>query len=340
MNNHVAVVGAGSWGTALALLLARKGLQVHLWGFDKDDVCTLCTDRENRRYLPGFVLPDNIFPTNDLKVALDLCKNVCMVVPSHGYRAVFQQAYPYFKINSRVISATKGIENDSLMTMSQVMQDVESQVDPAGKEKKLAFAVLSGPSFAKEVALGLPTAVTLGAKDIQTAIELQNLFVTDSFRVYSSTDVIGIEISAALKNIIAIATGICDGLGFGLNTRAALITRGLAEIIRLGVSMGADTATFAGLSGLGDLVLTCTGDLSRNRTVGLQLGKGGKTLAQIIEQMQMVAEGVKTTHSAYHLAQKMNIEMPILEQMYQILYENKNCEQAARDLLVRELKIE
>jgi glycerol-3-phosphate dehydrogenase (NAD(P)+) len=199
--------------------------------------------------------------------------------------------------------------------------------------------VLSGPSFALEVAQGLPTAVTIGCADLAAAGRLQQLFGTETFRVYASADVIGLEISAALKNIVAVAAGICDGLGYGLNTRAALITRGLTEIMRLGVAMGAEPATFSGLSGLGDLVLTCTGNLSRNRNVGLKLGKGER-LADIVGEMQMVAEGVKTTKSGYELARKMGIEMPILEQVYAILYQGKTCDQAVRELLRRELKVE
>ena len=339
MNESIAVVGAGSWGTALALLFASKGLNVNFWGFDKRDVENILKEKENKKYLPGFRFPGNIFPTDDIQAAVLGCNNVCMVVPSHGFRNVFKHVYKHIQPCTRIISATKGIENDTLMTMTQVIEDIENKSEPRDK-KDIISVVLSGPSFAKEVAMAQPTAVTIGCREIAVATELQNLLVTETFRIYSSTDVLGIEISAAMKNVIAIATGVCDGLGFGLNTRAALITRGLAEISRLGIAMGAEQTTFSGLSGLGDLVLTCTGDLSRNRTVGLLLGRGGKTLEQIIGEMEMVAEGVKTTKSVYQLAQKLQIEMPILEQMYQILYLNKNCETAAKELLVRELKIE
>jgi len=239
--------------------------------------------------------------------------------------------------NCRIISAVKGIENSTLKTMTQVMDEILTAKN--NNLKKIEFGVLSGPSFAKEVANDVPTAVTIGFKNLQTAKEIQKIFVTDFFRVYASNDVIGLEISAALKNIIAIAAGVCDGLGYGLNTRAALITRGLAEIQRLGVALKADPATFSGLSGIGDLLLTCTGDLSRNRMVGLKLGQG-KSLDQIKNEMNMIAEGIITTQSGYDLAQKMKIEMPILEQMYNIIYKGKNCSEAVRDLLNRELKVE
>jgi len=235
-----------------------------------------------------------------------------------------------------IVSAVKGIENETLMTMTQVMTEV---LGTELQEKEVELAVLSGPSFAKEVALGMPTAVTIGCCHIENAQKLQHIFGTERFRVYASNDIIGLEISAALKNIIAIAAGISDGLGYGLNSRAALITRGLSEIKRLGVLMGADPQTFFGLSGLGDLVLTCTGDLSRNRTVGLKMGQG-KKLSAILQEMEMVAEGVKTTQSVYELAQRFKVDMPILEQVYLILYKNKDCSAAVMDLLTREMRIE
>lgn len=334
--NKVAVIGAGSWGTALAMVLGSKGLNVSLWGHSPEHIASLQKDRENRKYLPGFAFAETITPTSDLGDAVADCEVVCMVVPSHGFRQVYEQLIRHLSPGVCVVSAVKGIENTTLMTMTQVMDDVQRKVSP---EKEITTAVLSGPSFAKEVAQNLPTAITIGCADLDTAKMLQQLFVTDTFRVYASRDVIGLEISAALKNIVAVAAGICDGLGYGLNARAALITRGLAEITRLGVALKADPATFSGLSGLGDLVLTCTGNLSRNRTVGLELGKGRK-LEEIIGEMNMVAEGVKTTRSGYELAKKLGIEMPILEQVYAIIYGGKNCSDAVRDLLSRELKVE
>lgn len=332
----IAVIGAGSWGTAIALILASKGYAITLWGHNREHVMALRNERENRKYLPGHVLTNNILVTNDLAEALLACTIVCMVVPSHGFRAVYEKCIRHMADQATVVSAVKGIENATLMTMTQVMEDVSSQIENVPQHP---LAVLSGPSFAKEVAQRLPTAVTVGCKDLQKAKELQRIFGTDQFRVYASSDVIGLEISAALKNIVAIAAGICDGLGYGLNTRAALITRGLSEITRLGVALDAEPMTFSGLSGLGDLVLTCTGNLSRNRNVGLQLGKG-KSLDDILKQMEMVAEGVKTTKSGYQLARKMGIEMPILEQVYKIIYEKKSCSEAVKDLLNRELKVE
>lgn len=338
MNNSqkIAVIGAGSWGTALAGVLAGKGLETALWGYKPEHVAALNRDRENKKYLPGYHFPQSLSPTVDLAATVRGCATVCMVVPSHGFRLVFEAVAPFLEQGCRIVSAVKGIENNSLMTMTQVMAEV---LGPRLQEKGISLAVLSGPSFAKEVALGMPTAVTIGCHNIETAKELQSIFGTERFRVYASSDVIGLEISAALKNIVAIAAGISDGLGYGLNSRAALITRGLAEIKRLGVKMNADPLTFFGLSGLGDLVLTCTGDLSRNRTVGLKLGQG-KKISVILEEMEMVAEGVKTTLSVYDLARRLQVDMPILEQVYQILYNDKDCSSAVLDLLTREMKIE
>lgn len=335
-STKIAVIGAGSWGTALAMVLASKGYIVPLWGHNKQHVEKIRVEKENAKYLPGFPLADNIEPTTNLVDAVEGCNVICMVVPSHCFRSVYQNIAPFLEPGCCVVSAVKGIENDTLMTMTQVMEDVHRK---SVSYKNIQTAVLSGPSFAKEVAENIPTAITIGCKDLAVAKMLQHIFVTETFRVYASHDVIGLEISAALKNIVAVAAGICDGLGYGLNTRAALITRGLAEITRLGVALKADPATFSGLSGLGDLILTCTGSLSRNRTVGLKLGQG-KLLKEIVGEMNMVAEGVKTTRSGYDLARKIGIEMPILEQVYFILYKGKNCSEAVRDLLKRELKVE
>ena len=335
-DQKIAVIGAGSWGTALAMVLASKGFSVRLWGHSSEHIAKIKAEGENARYLPGHALALNIMATDDLMAAVQGCNVVCMVVPSHGFRLVYEQLVVVLRDGACVVSAVKGIENESLMTMTQVMEDVRRTLVP---DKSIITAVLSGPSFAKEVAQNIPTAITIGCVDIGTAKMLQRLFGTDTFRVYASHDVMGLEISASLKNIVAVAAGICDGLGYGLNTRAALITRGLAEITRLGVALNAEPATFSGLSGLGDLVLTCTGNLSRNRTVGLKLGQGQK-IEDIVSEMNMVAEGVKTTRSGYELARKMAIEMPILEQVYAIIYKGKNCSDAVRDLLKRELKVE
>ena len=332
----IAVIGAGSWGTAIAGSLSGQGHETLLWGHNADYITELRTVRENRKYLPGFLFNKNLKPTNDIREVLKGIDIVCMVVPSHGFRGVFQDIVEYIEPHSHIISAVKGIEKGTLMTMSQIISEI---LDREETERNLSLSVLSGPSFAREVADGLPTAVTIGSMSIDIARELQKIFSTDMLRVYTSTDIIGIEICAAMKNIVAIAAGISDGIGFGLNARAAIITRGLAEITRLGMKMGAEKDTFSGLSGIGDLILTCTGDLSRNRNVGIKLGKGLK-LEDILKDMRMVAEGVKTTESGYYLAKKNHVEMPILEQVYEILYEKKDCATAVRDLLNRELKDE
>ncbi len=331
-----AIIGAGSWGTALAKLLGDKGENVVLWSHRKAHCEALRIDRENKKYLPGYSLPETIRIENDLTKAVDSCQCVVMVVPSHGYRHVFEQLAPYLGDQTIVVSAVKGIENKTLQTMTQVMTDTLQHLHIT---KKFSFGILSGPSFAEEVADGQPTAVTVAFKDLLIAEKVQQLFSTDFFRAYTSDDVRGLEISSAMKNVVAIAAGICDGLGYGLNPRAALITRGLAEITRLGKRLGANPLTFLGLGGLGDLVLTCTGSLSRNRMVGLKLGEG-KSLKQALSEMNMVAEGVKTTKSCYNLAHKLDVDMPILEQTYQVLYKNKPAKKAVQDLLQRSLKEE
>lgn len=333
---RITVIGAGSWGTALAKLLGDKGEKVVLWGHRATHLADLRRHRENRKYLPGYSLPPVLRIEDDPAAAVGSSGCVVMVVPSHCYRRVFEDLVPALADGTILVSAVKGIENETLQTMTQVMADTVKRL---AIKKKLFFGVLSGPSFAEEVAAGQPTAVTVAFRDLAVAEKVQQLFSTDCFRAYSSNDVIGLEISGAMKNVVAIAAGICDGLGYGLNPRAALITRGLAEIARLGKSLGANPLTFLGLGGLGDLVLTCTGSLSRNRTVGLKLGKG-KTLDQALAEMTMVAEGVKTTKSCYNLARGLGVEMPILEQTYLVLYEDKPAKEAVRDLLQRSLKEE
>jgi glycerol-3-phosphate dehydrogenase (NAD(P)+) len=333
---QAAVVGAGSWGTALAKMLSDKGYQITLWGHRQEHVDEIVSERENHTYLPGFKLSNNLTATADLKEAVSNQPVVVMVVPSHGFRDIFHTLLPHLSNNTYVISAVKGIENDTLMTMDQVMEDELSRLT---SPPDLHLGVLAGPSFAKEVAARVPTAVSVAAKSKEEALFFQEFFNAPLFRVYACTDLIGLELGGALKNIVAIAAGISDGLGYGTNTRAALITRGLAEISRLGVAMGAEPLTFSGLGGLGDLVLTCTGDLSRNRTVGLKLGQG-KKLSTILSEMNMVAEGVMTTRSAWNLASKIEVEMPILEQVYQVLYKDKPCNEAVSDLFARSLKHE
>ncbi|MBI3353818.1 MAG: NAD(P)H-dependent glycerol-3-phosphate dehydrogenase [Nitrospirae bacterium] len=329
-SEKIAVIGAGSWGTTLAMLLADKGYHVKLWVYEPDLAEEMQKSRENKIYLPGHRLPDNIIVTSIIKDAVKDAGVLVFVVPSHVARGVIKGLAHSLSDNIIIVSAAKGIENDTLMLMS----DIFKEVLPEPLHKNLTF--LSGPSFAKEVVKKMPTAVALAAYNKKAGESVQGLFSTDYFRVLTNSDVKGVELGGALKNVIAIATGISDGMGFGHNTRAAIITRGLAEITRLGIAMGAEPATFAGLSGLGDLILTCTGELSRNRTVGFRLGQG-EGLKDILNSMKMVAEGVKTTKAAYELSKKHKIEMPITNEVYYILYEGKDVKVSARDLMKREL---
>ena len=333
---NISVIGGGSWGTALALVLSTKGYPVKIWDFDPRHVDNLAKDKENKKYLPGILFPESLTTETDLKKVIVAADMIVMVIPSHGFRTVFATIAENIKEDVIIVSATKGIENDTTLTMSQIIEEMLTENKAL---EKAQIGVLSGPSFAKEVAEKVPTAISVACKNENIAKIIQKTFNTNYFRVYTSPDVIGLEISASLKNIVAIAAGICDGLDFGTNTRAALITRGLAEISRFGIALGAEPETFYGLSGMGDLVLTCTGDLSRNRTVGLKLGQG-KSLDDILAEMSMVAEGIKTTKSVHDLATKIGIEMPILDQVYKIIYENKDAKEAVNDLLKRDLKSE
>ncbi len=331
---RIAVIGAGSWGTPLANLLAGKvGLEVDLWVREKEVFREIRDHHTNHLFLPGVQLAPGLKPVLSFQEALHEKQLVLLAVPSHVFREVLEGLEPYLKPNMSLIMATKGIENDTLMIMSQVAEAV------LGPRILANFACLAGPSFAKEVSREFPTAVTIACEDLTHGEKLQRLFFTDFFRVYLSNDVAGTQLGGALKNVIAIAAGVSDGLNFGHNARAALITRGLAEITRLGVRMGSNPHTFAGLAGMGDLVLTCTGDLSRNRTVGLEVGKG-KTIEEITSHMKMVAEGIKTAKSAYALARKLKVVMPIVDQVYEILYENKDPRQAVKELMTRDLKVE
>lgn len=333
MDTNIAVIGAGSWGTTLANLLAEKGYQVTLWCYEKDLAERIQQSQINDLYLPEIQLSKNLQTTSSLKTAVSDKQLLLFVTPSQVTRQVLQQALPDLSPQSIIVSASKGIENDSLMLLSQVFEALL----PETMHHQLGF--LSGPSFAKEVSSGMPTAVVAAAWDATVAEEIQKIFSTEKFRVYTHNDIIGVELGGAMKNVIALAAGVADGLGFGHNTRAALITRGLAEMTRLGMKLGGAAETFAGLAGMGDLVLTCTGDLSRNRSVGIELGKGRK-IDEILAGMQMVAEGVKTTLSAYQLADKLGVEVPIIEQMYLLLYQDKDPRQAVTDLMSRDLKAE
>lgn len=330
---NIGVIGAGSWGTTLADLLAKQGHDVILWAHEADLIERMQGNRKNDLFLPDFTLADQLAFTADLEQAVRDKDMVVLVVPSQFLRVVLRQAKPYLSERTLVVSAAKGIENDTLMPMSDVLKEALSQ-DAC---RRMAF--LSGPTFAREVAAEMPTALTVAAEEEAVACQVQKVFSNHYFRVYRSSDIIGVELGGALKNIMALAAGISDGLGYGCNARAALISRGLVEMIRIGVAMGSEERTFMGLSGMGDLVLTCTGDLSRNRSVGLELGRGRK-LDDILDGMKMVAEGVKTTLSAYQLAARLGVEAPIIEQMYLILFEKKNPRDAVADLMQRSLKSE
>lgn len=329
----IAVVGAGSWGTALANLLASKGYKVAFWVFEPEVREQILKERENRVFLPGFTLSENLFPSNDLAEVVSGKDMVLIVVPSHVMRRVSRDMAFFLSKQSIVVSASKGIENETHLTMSGVL----AQTLPDISENRTA--VLSGPSFAKEVADKVPTAVAVASKSRTTAGFVQQIFAAPHFRVYTNDDVIGVELGGSVKNVIAIAAGVIDGLRLGLNTRAALITRGLAEIRRLGLKMGADPYTFAGLAGIGDLVLTCTGDLSRNHTVGKKIGEG-KTLKDILSETRTVAEGVKTAKSVYDLSCELGVEMPISHEVYRILYEDASPQQALYRLMTRDLRHE
>jgi glycerol-3-phosphate dehydrogenase (NAD(P)+) len=329
----IGVVGGGSWGTALANLLGTKGFRTDFWVFEEEVRDQIRKYRENIVFLPGFPLSENLFPSNDIAEVVSEKDLLLIVVPSHVMRETVLKMAGYLSRKSIVVSASKGIENKTHLTMSGVIAEALPELSSS------RFASLSGPSFARDVAKQVPTAVTVASKNKDTAALIQQVFATPFFRVYTHDDIIGVELGGSVKNVIAIASGIIDGLGFGLNTRAALITRGLAEMTRLGLKLGADARTFSGLAGVGDLVLTCTGNLSRNYTVGRQIGEG-KTLKEILSEMRMVAEGVKTAESVYNLSRKLGVEMPISHETYHILYDDVSPKEAVYRLMTRDLKNE
>lgn len=329
MKSSIAIIGAGSWGTALSIVLAPRFERIRLWAHETDLVERMAAARINDVFLPDFRLPGNVEPVSDLKFALEDAEIVIGVMPSRFARAVYSAMLPHVDAGMRFVSATKGLENGTLLRMSEVAHEV------LGRN----FAVLSGPTFAREVARGEPTAVVISSDDQELAVSIQRAFSGPSFRLYTNDDPAGVEIGAALKNTIAIGAGICQGLGLGNNSAAALITRGLAEITRLAVAMGGRPRTLAGLAGLGDLVLTCTGELSRNRSVGIELAKG-RTLTEIVGSMKMIAEGVETTSAAVDLARKFNVDLPITQQMDSILRGDRSPREAIRDLMERTLKNE
>jgi glycerol-3-phosphate dehydrogenase (NAD(P)+) len=334
--SRVAIIGAGAWGTGLAVVLGRKDEHaVRLWANETEVFESIAKRRVNDRFLPGFTLPETVQATNDLSCALEQADLVASVMPSQYCRALFERMAPSLRPEMLFVSCTKGLEEGTQLRMTEVITDVL-------RRRKFVPRVgaLSGPSFAKEVARGDPTAVTVASADSELARAVQQAFNDSRFRVYTNDDVIGVELGGALKNIIAIAAGVCDGLGLGHNSVAALITRGLAEVARLAVACGGRLDTMAGLAGLGDLVLTCTGDLSRNRSVGVELGRGRK-LSDIIAGMRgMVAEGVFTTRVAVGLARKKSVEMPITEQIYAILEDGKPPQRAIEELMTRAARSE
>ena len=330
---RVAVIGAGSWGTVLAAVLAKKGHDVHLWAFEAEVAEQITRGQENTSYLSGVDLPENLKSTADLERALEGAEVVVSVSPAQVVGGVMAEAAPHIADDALVLSASKGIETTTLRRMDEVISQVLSPAQMA------RFTVLSGPSFALEVAKEIPTAVVAASDNSDAALAAQDLFQTEYFRVYTGSDVLGVELGGALKNVIALGAGVAAGLGGGLNTLAALITRGLAEMRRLGVAMGARAATFSGLAGMGDLVLTCTGTLSRNRTVGYRLGQG-ESLEDILAEMSAVAEGVATSHAVHDLAARYGVEMPIAEEVFGILTLGTDPEQALKNLMQRDPKPE
>jgi len=327
------VIGGGSWGSAFAIHLGQDNIETRLWIREKEVYEEALRYRENKTFLPGSVFPSSVSFFNDLEEAIDKTEILFIAVPSKFCRSIYEIIAPSLSSDQIVVSLTKGIEENSLKRMSEIMDEV---FNPSSKPY---IAVLSGPSFAREVADSHPTAVVVSSKDQEISKKIQHLISNVYFRAYTTDDIVGVELAGALKNITAIATGISSGLEFGYNSIAALITRGITEIMRLGVKLGARAETFSGLAGIGDLVLTCTGHLSRNRYVGYELGKG-KRLGEIVAGMKMIAEGITTTVSAHQLAKETGVEMPISEEVYQILYKNKDPRAAFQHLMSRKLKDE
>lgn len=330
-NKTITVLGAGSWGTALAILLARNGVQTYLWGNESDHIDRLCSDRSNEAFLSGIAFPELLQPVADLSKAIADSDDVLIVVPSFAFRDILKQLSLLLKPGMHVIWATKGLEEDTGKLLHESIDEILGAT--------CSYAVISGPTFAREVAMGLPTAITVASKDKEFADELASLLHNDNFRAYTTDDVIGVELGGAVKNVLAIAAGIADGMGFGANTRAALITRGLAEIMRLGKALGGRQETFMGLTGLGDLVLTCTDDQSRNRRFGLALAKENNQ-ESVLAEIGQVVEGIQTAQEVMRLAKQMGVEMPITQQIYRVLYDGVNPRDAVQELFARDLKPE
>lgn len=327
----LAIIGAGSWGTALAVVLAPRFPEMRLWVYEADLASRMQATRENDVYLPGFKVPTNVVITSSLSSAVRDAGIVVSVIPSHLVRSMYQQMLGFLSETMVFVSATKGLENDTLLRPSEIIHDVVSS------RWVPRVAVLSGPTFAREVAARMPTALVVASSDARLASCLRAAFAGPTFRLYSSEDLIGVELGGSIKNVIAIGAGVVEGMGLGHNPLAAIITRGLAEMTRLVVALGGRAQTLSGLAGLGDLVLTCTGELSRNRSVGIELARG-RTLEEIVGSMKMIAEGIKTTKATFELAEKCGVEMPIAEQMYQILYFGLDPREAVRRLMERSLK--
>lgn len=327
--SQLAIIGGGSWGTALAIVLAPRFESVRLWVYEADLAAEMTRTRENKVFLSGSYIPTNVDIVNDIASAVPESDFVLGVMPSSKARIVYQKMAPFLTPSMTLISATKGLERVTLLRMSDVLRESVSEIS--------RIAVLSGPTFAREVAKGDPTALVVASDEPEVARSVQTAFSGPTFRLYTNLDLIGVEIGGAVKNVVAIGAGVCDGLGLGSNSRAALITRGLAEITRLAMALGGDARTLAGLAGLGDLVLTCTGSLSRNRSVGIELAKG-RRLQDITASMQMVAEGIETTQATVALAKKVDVQMPIAEQMHAMLYEGRTPAEAIRQLMGRSLK--
>lgn len=326
------VIGAGSYGTSLAISLSRNGANVILWGHDPEHMATLEADRENRAFLPGIEFPPSLIVESDLQKAVQASRDLLVVVPSHVFGHVLNSLQPYLRADSRICWATKGLEPET----GRLLKDVA--FDALGENYSLA--VLSGPTFAKELAAGMPTAISVASPDAQFVADLQEkIHCSKTFRVYANSDFTGMQLGGAVKNVIAIGAGMSDGIGFGANARTALITRGLAEMCRLGAALGAQPETFMGMAGLGDLVLTCTDNQSRNRRFGLALGQG-KDVDTAQQEIGQVVEGYRNTKEVWMLAQRMGVEMPIVDQIYQVLYQGKDARLAAQDLLARDKKSE
>lgn len=326
----IAIIGSGGWGTAISILLATKGNDVYLWSWIQEETDRLTRDRENKEFLPGVKFPETIYCSHDMGECTDGAELIITAAPSPATRTTAKQLAPFVADGQKIVNISKGLEEGTLLRLSEVYKQEIPQAE---------VSVMSGPSHAEEVSRGLPTTNVVASKSLETAKFIQDIFMGDMFRVYTSSDVIGVELGGALKNVIALCAGISDGLGYGDNTKAALMTRGLAEIARLGKAMGAKQETFMGLSGVGDLIVTCTSMHSRNRRAGILLGQG-KSLQETLDNVHMVVEGVNAASAAYEMSKKYNVEMPIVEEAYNILYNGANARDAVLNLMTREKREE